>query len=257
MRSIWNGTLGFGLVNIPVKIYSATEPRKVDLDMLDKRDYSRIRYKKVNSNTGEEVDWDDIVKGYRLEGGEYVILNDEDFEKVSVKKSKIIEIEEFVDKDEVADVLFKKPYFLEPQEGGQKSYALLKKALKDSNRVGVATFVMRQKEHLCLVETYENSIILQLIRFAQEVRSTEDLNLPEDVEIKEKEVDLAKNLIDQYATEFKLEKYSDVYNEKLLELIEAKAAGETPKAREEEVTTAETEDLMEQLRASLEQKKAS
>jgi len=154
MRSIWNGSISFGLVSIPVKLYSGSEDRRLDLDMLDRHDNARIRYKRVNEKTGMEVEWKDIVKGFKKEDG-YVVLEKEDFEQANIKKSKTIDIEEFVDEEEVAEVLFKKPYFIEPQKEGGKSYSLLRDALKKTGKLGVATFVMRQKEHLSLVGVYD------------------------------------------------------------------------------------------------------
>jgi DNA end-binding protein Ku len=146
MKSIWNGTLGFGLVNIPIKMYSATESRTIDLDMLDSKDHARIRYQRINEKSGKEVDWKDIVKGYKMDD-KYVILEDEDFEQAAAKKSKVVEIEAFIDDTEVPDMLFKKPYYLEPQKDGGKAYNLLRDALKKTKKLGLATFVMRQKEN--------------------------------------------------------------------------------------------------------------
>ena len=177
MRSIWNGSISFGLVSIPIKLYSGSEERRLELDMLDRKDNARIRYKRVNENTGEEVAWKDIVKGFK-EDDSYVILEKEDFEKANLKKSKTIDIEQFVNEDEVADVLFKKPYFIEPQKEGGKSYNLLRDALKKTNKLGVATFVMREKEHLSLIGVYKNALVLHKIRFTEEIRDPSDLKLP-------------------------------------------------------------------------------
>ena len=176
MHSIWNGSISFGLVSIPVKLYSGSEDRRIDLDMLDKNDHARIRYKRVNEDTGKEVEWKDIVKGYKKDDG-YVILEKEDFDQANMKKTKTIDIEEFIDEDEVADVLFKKPYFLEPQKEGGKSYNLLLQALKKTGKLGVATFVMRQKEHLSLVGIYRDALVLHVIRFEDEIRNPGELKL--------------------------------------------------------------------------------
>lgn len=253
MRSIWNGTISFGLVSIPVKMYSASEERGLDLDMLDKHDHARIKYKRVNERTGKEVEWKDIVKGHKVDEN-YVVLEDEDFEKANAKKSKTIDIEEFVDKDEVTEMLFKKPYFLEPSKEGEKSYALLRDALKKTKKVGVATFVMRQKENLCLIGYHENALVLHVIRFAEELRSTTELNLPEK-KVNKKEIDMALTLIDQYTDAFKLDKYKDVYNDQLLKIIKAKAKGEKTKAEKFESRPTPSKDLMAQLKASLEKRK--
>lgn len=254
MKSIWNGSVGFGLVNIPVKLYSATEERKLDLDMLDKHDMERIRYKRVNESTGKEVDWGDIVKGYKWDD-EYIILTDEDFEQASAKKSKVVEITEFVDEDEIAHILFKKPYYLEPEKGGTRSYALLRDALKKTKKVGIATFVLRQKENLAVVSAQDKALMLHVIRFAHEVRSIEDLNLPEKSDIKHKELDMAVSLIEQYAEKFDPQEFKDAYYDALMKIIEDKAKGKKTKVKKLEVAPTKSADLMAQLKASLEKKK--
>ena len=255
MRSIWNGSISFGLVTIPIKMYSGSEERKLDLDMLDKHDHARIRYKRVNEKTGEEVEYKDIVKGYKQDDS-YIILEKEDFDKANVKKSRTIDIEEFIEEGDVADVLFKKPYFLEPQKDGEKSYNLLKNALKETGKLGVATFVMRAKENLSLVGVYKDALVLHVIRFADELRDPSDLKLP-DTKVSEKEVAMAKSLIEQYTEEFDFDKYKDVYNEQLLKIIEAKSAGQTTKIEEFESKPTPAKDLMAQLKASLDKKKKS
>ncbi len=253
MRSIWNGTITFGLVSIPVKLYSGSEDRKLDLDMLDKHDLSRIRYKRVNENTGKEVEWKDIVKGFKTENG-YIILEDEDFEQANLKKSKTIDIEQFIKEDEVADVLFKKPYFMEPQKEGGKSYNLLRDALKKTKRLGVSTFVMRQKEHLSLIGVYENVLVLYVIRFMDEIRNPGELNLT-DSKVAKKEVDMAISLIDQYTEPFKFDKFKDVYINELMKIIESKTKGRKSKKQKFESAPTPAKDLMAQLQASLDKKK--
>ena len=253
MRSIWNGSISFGLVSIPIKMYSGSEDRKLDLDMLDVHDNARIRYKRVNEETGKEVEWKDIVKGFKQDDG-YVVLAKEDFENANMKKSKTIDIEEFVEESEVADVLFKNPYFLEPQKEGGKSYNLLRDALKKTGKLGVATFVMRQKEHLSLIGVYKNALVLHVIRFADEIRDPSELKLP-STKVTKKEVDMALSLIEQYTTTFKLSKYKDVYNDQLMKIIKSKKAGKTLKTEKIDVKPTPAKDLMAQLKASLEKKK--
>lgn len=253
MRSIWNGSISFGLVSIPIKMYSASEDRKLDLDMLDINDNARIRYKRVNENTGKEVEWKDIVKGYKKDGT-YIILEDEDFEQANMKKSKTIDIEEFVEEGDVSDLLFKKPYFLEPQKEGGKSYNLLRDALKKTGKLGVATFVMRQKENLSLIGVYKNAIVLHVIRFADEVRDPSDLKLP-STKVSKKEVDMALTLIENYTESFKLDKYKDVYNKQLMKIINNKASGKKSKVEKIDTTPTQADDLMAKLKASLEKKK--
>ena len=254
MRSIWNGSISFGLVSIPVKLYSGSEDRRIDLDMLDKNDHARIRYKRVNEDTGKEVEWKDIVKGYKKDDG-YVILEKEDFDQANMKKTKTIDIEEFIDEDEVSDVLFKKPYFLEPQKEGGKSYNLLLQALKKTGKLGVATFVMRQKEHLSLVGIYRDALVLHVIRFEDEIRNPGELKLT-NTKVKAKEVDMAVSLIEQYTSDFDFKKYKDIYNDQLMKIIESKATGKKPKVEEYDSEPTQADDLMAKLKASLEKKKS-
>ena len=253
MRSIWNGSISFGLVTIPIKMYSASEDRKLDLDMLDSHDHARIRYKRVNENTGKEVQWKDIVKGFKQDEN-YIILEDEDFDSANMKKSKTLEIESFIKQEEVADVLFKKPYFLEPQKEGGKSYNLLREALKKSKKLGVATFVMRQKENLCLIGVYNDILVAHIIRFSDEIRDGADLKLP-DAKISKKEVDMALSLIDQYTEKFDFKKFKDVYNDQLMDIIKAKATGKKSTSEKFESKATPAKDLMAQLKASLEKRK--
>jgi len=166
MRSIWTGAIGFGLVNIPIKLYSATQDSELDLDMLDKKDHSHIKYKRVNENTGKEVPWENIVKGYNLDG-KYVVLDDDDFKKASPEKTKIIEIKEFIDLTEIDSMFYEVPYYIEPDKSGSKAYVLLRDALEKTGKVGFGSFVMRNKEELVLIKPHENLLVLNRIRWAQ------------------------------------------------------------------------------------------
>lgn len=253
MKSIWNGTLGFGLVNIPIKMYSASEDRRIDLDMLDSKDHERIRYQRVNEKSGKEVEWKDIVKGYKM-GDKYIVLEDEDFDQANAKKSKIVEIEAFVDEVDVADMLFKKPYFLEPQKEGGKAYNLLRDALKKTKKLGLATFVMRQKENLCLIGIYKDALVLHVIRFSDEIRSPSNLKISSSKATK-KEVEMAESLIKQYSEKFDLSKYKDQYNEQLMKAIKAKSKGKKAVVKKFEPENTPSKDLMAQLKASLEKRK--
>ena len=253
MRSIWNGSISFGLVSIPIKLFSGSEDRRLDLDMLDSHDGERIRYKRVNEKTGKEVEWKDIVKGYKKDD-KYIILEKEDFENANMKKSKTIDIEQFIEESEVADVLFKKPYFVKPQKGGEKSYSLLRDALKQTKKLGVATFVMRQKENLSLIGVYEDALVLHVIRFEEEIRDTGELELPQE-KIGKKELDMAISLIDQYTEAFDFGRFEDVYNEQLLKIIESKESGKQTTSKKFESKPTPTKDLMAQLKASLEKRK--
>ncbi len=253
MKSIWNGSISFGLVAIPIKLFSGSEDRALDLDMLDSHDGSRIRYKRVNEKTGKEVEWKDIVKGFKKDD-KYIVLEKEDFENANMKKSKTIDIEQFISANEVADVLFKKPYFLKPQKEGGKSYCLLRDALIKTKKLGVATFVMRQKEHLSLIGVYEDALVLHIIRFEEEIKDPGQLELPKE-KVGKKELDMAISLIDQYTEEFKFSKFKDIYNDQLLKIINSKASGKISKSEKFEAKPTPAKDLMAQLKASLEKRK--
>lgn len=250
MKSIWNGAIGFGLVNIPVKMYSATESSTLDLDMLDNNDLSNIRFKRVNEKTGNEVQWDNIVKGYKLDD-KYIVLDDEDFESASPEKSKVFSIEQFVDEDEIESVYFETPYFLEPQKNGENAYFLLLEALKKTKKAGVGTFVMRSKEILGIVKPYRDLLIVNTIRFPEELRDYEELNIS-GKKVKPGELKMAITLIEQNAGPFDSEQYKDTYSADLLKIIKQKAKGRTPKKAKVEEAPDKTIDLMAKLKASLE-----
>ncbi len=250
MKAIWNGAIGFGLVNIPIKMYSATESSTLDLDMLDKNDHSNIQYKRVNEKTGKEVLWDNIVKGYKIDD-DYIVLEDEDFEAASPEKSKMLSIEQFVKEEEIESVYFETPYFLEPQKNGENAYTLLYKALKKTGMVGVGTFVMRTKENLCVIKPFKDILIVNKIRFPEDLRSYDELKIPKKT-IKEGELKMAIALIEQTTEKFNPERYVDTYKEDLLKIIEQKSKGEKTKTTPAEVKSEKTVDLMAQLKASLE-----
>lgn len=253
MRSLWTGAIGFGLVNIPVKLYSATQQSDLDLDMLDKNDHSNIKFKRVNEKTGKEVPWDNIVRAYNYEG-HYVILDDEDFKKASPEKTKMIEIAEFVEESQVDSMYYETPYYLEPQKGGEKAYVLLRDALKKTGKTGLSTFVLRTKESLGLIKPSGKSLILQKIRYAQEIREAEDLKIPEATP-KAPELKMAISLIDQLTGKFDISNYKDTYSDELMKLIEAKAKGKKIPAPSMKVVHSTSKDLLEQLKASLETKR--
>jgi DNA end-binding protein Ku len=258
MRPIWTGAIGFGLVNIPVKIYSATETSNLDLDMLDKKDHAHIKYHRVNENTGKEVPYANIVKGYKIDN-EYVVLDEKDFEAVAPEKTKTISISDFVKEDEISSLYYETPYYLEPDKSGTRPYALLLEALKKTKKVAVSTFVMRNKEALAILRPDNNVIVLNKIRFAQEIRDPDQLTLPKNTDVKPAELKMAITLVDQLTGKFDISKYKDNYNDELLKIIEAKAKGKKIKTPEMKVVHGGTKDLMEQLKASLEvkRKKAS
>ena len=259
MRPIWTGAIGFGLVNIPVKLYSATQSSNLDLDMLDKSDHSNIKFMRVNEKTGKEVKWESIVKGYKY-NNDFVILDDKDFEAASAKKTKTIEISDFVKQEEISSIYYETPYYIEPDKSGTRPYALLLQALKKTGKVGIATFVMRSKESLAILRADENVLVLNRIRFEEEIRDPKELTLPEHTAVKPAELQMAVSLINQLSGKFDVSKYKDNYKDELLKLIHAKAKGQKIKAPEMKVVHSKTKDLMSQLKASLEtpkRKKAS
>lgn len=250
MRAIWTGAIGFGLVNIPVKIFSAITESRPDLDMLDRKDHARIRYKRVNEKTGKEVDWDNIVKGHLINDG-YVVLEDADFEEASPEKTKIINLQAFVKTSEIESVYFESPYYLQPQKGGEKAYALLLRALSKTNMAGLATFVMRNTENLAIIRPYEKILLLNRLRFAEELRPTDAIKVPQNVRIAKPELDMAVQLIKRHTAAFDISDYRDEYSKELMKIIRAKAKGKRPTIRKFKPRKAPSDDLLEQLKASL------
>lgn len=253
MRAVWSGSIGFGLVNIPVKLYSAIQESSLDLDMLDKKDHSRIRFKRINEKTGKEVVWENIVKGYNL-NDEYIILDDKDFEDASPKKSKVIEIASFVEATEIDDVYFESPYFIEPDKSGGKAYELLLRTLEKTGKAGVSLFVLRNHESLAIVRPKENYLLLHRLRFEEEIRKPE-INLPTNVKISKKEIDMAVKLVNEYTEPFDISQYKDEYKKELMKIIKAKASGKRPTVRKLKVAHTRSTDIFEQLKASLGSKK--
>ena len=254
MKPLWTGAIGFGLVNIPVKLYSATESSDVDLDMLDKKDHSHIKYLRVNEKTGKEVAWNNIVKGYDT-GSKYVVLDELDFEKAGAEKTKLIEITDFVNQEEIDSVYYETPYYLAPEKSGVRPYALLREALIKTKRAGVASFVMRNKEHLAILRVSGDAIILNRIRFHEEIRPTTELALPAKTTVKPAELKMAIALIDQLSGKFDITGYKDSYTASLMKVINAKAKGKKTVAPVMKVVHSKAKDLMEQLKASIETKR--
>ena len=253
MRAIWTGSLGFGLVNIPIKIFSAVQDSSLDLDMLDSKDHSNIKFKRVNEKTGREVAWENIVKGYYIDN-KYVVLDKTDFEKASPEKTKHIEIKHFVEESEIDSMYFEQPYYLQPEKTGTRAYALLRDAFKKTGKAGVALFVMRDREHLCIIKAKDDVLILNRIRFDEEIRSTKDMDLPA-TKSKPDELKMAVSLINQLTGPFDIKKYRDDYSERLMKIIKAKSKGKAVPFTPMKVVHSKTKDLMEQLKASLSEKK--
>lgn len=256
MKAIWNGAIGFGLVNIPIKIYSATETSKLDLDMLDRKDLSNIQFKRVNAHTGKEVKWENIVKGYLVED-RYVVLDEQDFAAAMPEKTKILSIDQFVKESDVDSVYFENPYFLEPQKSGETAYRLLLHALQDTGMAGIGTFILRESEAIGMIRPYNDAVLmLQRLRFAEEVRDYKDLKLPAAKAPKPAELKMAKSLIEQLSSPFDPAVYEDNYAKALLKIINQKAKGKTVKAKKTAAPDkGKVVDLMAQLKASLQSRK--
>jgi DNA end-binding protein Ku len=258
MKPIWTGAIGFGLVNIPVKLFSASQKSELDLDMLDKKDLSNIHFQRVNEKTGKEVTWENIVKGFKY-NEQYVLLNAKDFEQANAKKTKLIEITSFVNEKEIDPIYYETPYYLEPDKSGARAYAILREALTKSGKAGVSSFVMRNKEGLAILRASNAVIVLNRIRFAEEIRPSAELDLPSKGQVKPAELQMAVTLINQLSGTFNIHKYKDTYTAELMKLIRAKAKGKPVKDTPLKVVHSKTTDLMEQLKASLniKRKKAS
>lgn len=256
MRSIWKGSIGFGLVSIPIKLYAAVQTSTLDLDMLDSRDHAHIKFQRVNENTKKEVPYDKIVKGYKYDD-DYVIVEDADFEAAAPEKSKVIEIENFVDIASVNPMFYETSYYTEPETKNNKAYALLLEALKKSGKAGLARFVLRSTESLCIVHPVKKAIVVTRIRFEQQIRDQDELKLDDKPAVNKKELDMGLALINQYAEPLDLSKYKDEYHTELLKLIEAKAKGKRPTIKKLKPKAAKSDDLYDQLMSSLKVKKGA
>jgi DNA end-binding protein Ku len=253
MRAIWTGSISFGLVNIPVKLFSASETREgIELHMLHAKDQAPIRYAKICSAEGVEVAFEDIVKGYEYTEGEYVVITDEDFAAADAKKTSTIDIVEFTNEDQIDVRYLEKPYYLEPQKGADKAYSLLREALRKSNKLAVARFVLRQREHLAVIKTVGHVLVLNQMRFPADLRSPGGLKLPTGA-ADEAELKVALKLVDQLTEPFIAEDFHDTYTEELQARIEAKVKG-APLPESKPADTKPVKDLMAALKASLNEK---
>ncbi|TML35837.1 MAG: Ku protein [Actinobacteria bacterium] len=248
-RPIWSGTISFGLVSVPVRMFSATESKELRFHFLDKHDLQPIGYEKVRRDTGKHVDPDDIVRGFEVEKGRYVTLDDEDLDRLDIELTKTIDICDFVDLDEIDPIYFRKAYYLAPQEGAEKPYRLLVRALEETGKVGIAKVVIRNKQHLAALRPWNGVLVLETMYYADEVRQPEQAD--GKVRLQKPEVEMAKSLVENLSESFDPEKYDDTYRKELLDLLRAKAKGKAlpePEPQEE----GEVVDLMSALRESVE-----
>lgn len=252
MRAIWTGSLSFGLINIPVKLYSATQENSLSFTMLHKKDLSPIRYAKVCRSDGKEIPYSDIVKGYEYQKGDYVILTDEDFKRANIKKTKTIEMVAFTDEKEIDTIFYEKPYYLEPDKGAEKAYVLLRAALAKSKKIGLAKFVLHNREHIAVIKPYDNLLVLNQLRYLDEIRQIEDLHIPDNEDTSSREISMAIKLIDHLSSHFDADEFHDTYKEELLTIIDEKAKGKKPKVKSQAPKKGQIKDIMSLLKESLE-----
>jgi len=256
MRAIWKGNISFALVSIPISLFSATKRNELSFHYLHKKDMSRVSNKRFCDADGAEVPWEEVTRGYEYEKDQYIEITDEDLDNADVELTKTIQIQEFVQEDDIDPLYFDKPYYLEPQKGGERAYALMRDALALSKKVGVAKVVLKSREHLAAVKTVGNMMTLQTMRFAHEIVDASSLNLPSKAEISKKEMDLANTLIDSMSDSFDPNRYRDDYHDKVLEIIRMKVAGVAPQAPVPQGPgPAKVIDLMEILKQSLNETK--
>ncbi|WP_075981973.1 non-homologous end joining protein Ku [Bacillus massilinigeriensis] len=257
MHTMWKGSISFGLVNIPIKLHAATEDKDVKLRTLHKKCHAPIKYEKICSACEEEVKPDEIVKAYEYTKGKFVVLDEEDLEKLKKEnEDKAVEIIDFVKMEQIDPIYYDKSYYMSPHEGGGKAYSLLRKALEESEKVGLAKIIIRAKEQLAVIRVYNNTLVMETIHYPDEVRSAGDVpNVPSEDKVTKKELDTAILLIDQLTTDFEPEKYTDDYRTALLELIEAKRTGNEVVTSAEKEVKSNVTDLMAALQASIDRTK--
>lgn len=260
VRPIWKGHISFGLVNVAITLYPAERRYDLSFKLIDSRNHARVRYERVNEETGEEVPWDQIVHGYEFDDGNYVLMSDEDFKRVAIESSRTIEIENFVPRDAIADLYFDKPYYLVPGRKSEKGYVLLREALERTRQVGIARVVIRKRQYLTVLQPVREALVLNLLRFQDELRRPEEFDLPrgslEDYQIRPREIDMAVQLIESMSSDWDASAYHDDYREALLAWIEEKArTGKdkttAPGKTERDEPEAEIVDMMDLLKRSV------
>src|SRR2546423_2736103 len=253
-RALWKGSLTFGLVNIPIELHTAVRDHRPHFRMLHAKDKSPVRFERVCIRDGHPVAWDELVKGYEYEKGHFVVLTKEDFQAAAVEKTRTVDILDFVKAEEIDDRFFETPYSLVPAKGGERAYALLREAMRESGRIGIAKFILRDAQHLSAVEVIEEAIVLSVMRFADELVDVKQFGFPSADGVRKAELDMAKALVNSLAADWDPAKYTDQYRENLMRIIQGKMKGQDV---ELEPTTeprqAEVVDLMERLRRSLAQ----
>jgi DNA end-binding protein Ku len=256
-RAMWKGSLAFGLVNIPIELYTATRDHRPKFRLLHGTDEAPVRYERVCQREGKPVGWDDLVKGYEYEKGQFVVITKDDFKTAALEKTKTIDILDFVDPGEIDERYFETPYYLQPAKGADRSYALLREAIRESKQVGIAKVILRDAQHLAAVEAIGDALVLTMMRFADELADLGDFRFPKAEGIRPAELKMARQLIDNLSSKWNPEKYTDEYRDNLMKVIQAKLKGRRPRLQERETPqSADVVDLMARLRASLEGKGA-
>src|SRR5678815_3838363 len=252
-RALWKGSIAFGLVNIPIELHTAVRHSRPSFRMLHAKDHSPIKFERVCVRDGKPVAWEDLVKGFEYEKGHFVALSKEDFRAAAVEKTRTIDIIDFVKADEIDDRYFETPYYLTPAKGGERAYALLREAIRESERIGVAKFILRDTQHLAAVEVIKDALVLTTMRFADELVDTTSLSFPAASGMRKPELDMAKALVDSLAAAWDPSKYTDDYRENLMRVIKGKIKGKPVRlSAADEPRQAKVVDLMERLRRSLE-----
>jgi DNA end-binding protein Ku len=251
-RALWKGSISFGLVNIPIELHTAVRNHRPKFRLLHAADKAPVRYERVCVRDGKPIAWDDLVKGFEYQKGRFVVMTKEDFQAAAVNKTRTIDIVDFVKADEIDDRYFETPYYLVPAKGGERAYALLREAIRESDRIGIAKFILREAQHLAAVEVIEDAIVLSVMRFADELVDEAQFEFPSAEGVRKQELEMAKTLVNSLAAEWAPAKYTDQYRENLMRIIQGKVKGkdvdlETPS----EPRQAEVVDLMERLRRSL------
>jgi len=256
-RSMWKGSIAFGLVNIPVELYSAVRDHRPKFRLLHAKDEEPVRYERVCQKEGKPVAWEDLVKGYEYAKGQFVVLTKDDFKTAALEKTKTVDILDFVDPKEVDERYFETPYYLQAGKGAERAYALLREAIRDSGKIGIAKIILRDAQHLAAVEAIGDALVLTMMRFADELADLGDFTFPRKTDIRPAELKMAGQLIENLVSKWDPERYTDEYKENLMRVINAKMKGKKPKLVDEDRTPKQAEviDLMARLRASLEGKK--
>jgi DNA end-binding protein Ku len=251
-RALWKGSISFGLVNIPVELHTAVRNHRPKFRMLHAKDKSPVKFERVCISDGTPVAWEDLVKGYEYQKGRFVVITQDDFKAAALEKTRTVDIVDFVDAEEIDDRFFETPYYLVPAKGGERAYALLREAIRESKRIGIAKFIMRDAQHLAAVEVIEDAIVLTIMRFSDELVDVSGFDLPSTKDVRKPELDMAKALVNSLAAEWDPSKYTDQYRENLMRIIKAKVEGAEPELESpQEPRQAEVVDLMERLRRSL------